>query len=160
MERILPGGYTELIEVAMSILPSPIQRRIEYAHWFVGSDPIFAGLHDYKDIDDGRSYRDTAHVVHPFQQICEDKRTTIVIPKLIPLHSAVHEIGHVVHETLKFRPHVMPVTDYARVDEFEAFAEAFTAFFFYNYAQRQIDEKTEALLQMLMDDIPDWEAAI
>jgi len=65
-----------------------------------------------------------------------------------------------VHEALGFLPQPNPITDYALTDRYEAFAEAFTSFFFYNYAQKPIDEKTDALLQMLVQGIPDWEAAI
>jgi len=150
MQRIVTGGYTELITAAMGILPQPIQERVKYAHWFVGSDPIFAGLHDYRDIDDGRSYRDTAHVVYPYHQVCGDKRTTIVIPNIVGLHSFIHEIAHVVDETLNFLPCVMPVTDYALVDRAEAFAEAFTAWFVPGYAQQPIDEKARTLLCKLV----------
>jgi hypothetical protein len=37
----------------------------------------------------------------------------------------MHELGHALHERLEFRPVAVPLTDYARTNTYEAFAEAF-----------------------------------
>jgi hypothetical protein len=41
--------------------------------------------------------------------------------------TVVHELGHALDEVLGHEWSAKPVSDYARVDEYEAFAEAFTA---------------------------------
>lgn len=48
----------------------------------------------------------------------------------------VHELGHVLDETLGFTTHADPVSWYARGDRQEAFAEAFTAWLIPGYADR------------------------
>jgi len=39
----------------------------------------------------------------------------------------IHELGHALHDQLDHQPEVQPVTQYARTNSHEAFAEAFTA---------------------------------
>lgn len=91
------------------------------------ADPIFAGLHNNETTNDGRSYRGTMHVCYPHHILgpADRRRTTIVIPECRPLYNVVHEFGHVLHyqHRLDFAPN--PVSDYARTDKYEAFAEAF-----------------------------------
>jgi hypothetical protein len=56
------------------------------------------------------------------------RRATIVLP-FGPGRTAtvVHELGHALDEVLEHEWSAKPVSAYARVDRFEAFAEAFTA---------------------------------
>ena len=78
-----------------------------------------------------------------------DRRvTTIVLPGTAwgPL-LIVHEIGHALHETFDFGPHSDPVTDYARTNKHEAFAEAFTSWCWPNPDYGRCDDATRALLE-------------
>ncbi len=57
-----------------------------------------------------------------------DRRTTtIVIPVLDDPSMVVHELGHALDEVTGFAHVAAPVTDYARTNRMEAFAEAFVA---------------------------------
>jgi hypothetical protein len=94
-------------------------------------DPVFAGLHEFEVADDGvptgplpSTYRSAARAHRPRSA----RRATIVLP-FGPHRTAtvVHELGHALDEVLGYEWLAKPVSDYARVDPFEAFAEAFTA---------------------------------
>ena len=92
---------------------------------------MFAGLHEFEVADDGGSYRTAAQYVSECLQRHRPRsarRATIVLP-LGPGRTAtvVHELGHALDEVLGEEWSAKPVSDYARVDRFEAFAEAFTA---------------------------------
>lgn len=128
MNRLAPGGYSALVEAAYGLIPARLHHLIQ-ADWLTGVDPVFAGLHDYLDMSYGRSYRTTAHVAYDFHQLLPTarRRTTVVMPSLVAVRTLVHELGHVLHERLRFEPSPQPVTEYAATDRFEAFAEAFAA---------------------------------
>jgi hypothetical protein len=117
-----------------------------------GVDPRFAGLHRFDETDDGRSYGATAHCVYPHHQLhmsAARRRTTIVLPEPAPPWVIVHEYGHALHEALNFDHDATPVTAYAQTNRFEAFAEAFTAYFYrIGYGERP-DLQTLALLDEL-----------
>lgn len=101
------------------------------------SDPIFAGLHRADRTDDGRSRRNIAHVCFPSH--VADRRITFVWPDqdnrdpVDMIYTAVHELGHVLHAHLGQRagwkqlPCLQNVTEYAKTNYAECFAEAFTA---------------------------------
>ncbi len=72
----------------------------------------------------------------------------MVLPRLPTLAVVIHELGHVLDESLGFRQIVNPVTEYAKINRREAFAEAFTTLFFWNYGN-EIDEGTRAFLEGL-----------
>lgn len=96
----------------------------------IGADPIYVGLHGHEDTGDGRSYRDTAHVVHAFGQTTlprARRKTTVVMPEVLEPWAVVHELGHVLDEQLGWQYEAQPVTAYAMTNRQEAFAEAFTA---------------------------------
>lgn len=103
--------------------------------WFGGrfpcdvfmADPVFAGLHDYETTFDGRSYHDTMHVCYPFNISgpASRRRTTIVIPHGATLYGMVHEFGHILDGLHDFGFTAKPVSEYAKSDRHEAFAEAF-----------------------------------
>ena len=143
MNRVKPGGYTELISAAYALIPESMHRLIQ-PHFLCGTDPGFAGLHRYSSASYGRAYSDTWHVVYPAHQIrpaASDRHTTVVLTDVIddapwvrekfghhhPLAMMVHELGHVLDESLRFEHDAAPVTAYAETDRREAFAEAFTA---------------------------------
>jgi hypothetical protein len=117
------------INAALDILPPRIRSMVEGVD-ILTEDPNFVGLHRFVDASYGRQYKDTAHVAYDFHQmhLPKDRRaTTLVLPELISVADAVHELGHVLHEKLKFDPSTMPVSWYAKTNKFEAFAESFTA---------------------------------
>jgi hypothetical protein len=128
MDRVKFGGFSAAIEAAYRLIPSTMHDLIR-PHFLCGTDPVFAGLHDYLDIVDGRSYRDTAHVAWEFQQRLPraHRRTTLVLPTSPSMPVMVHELGHVLDERLGFEPEAMSVTWYGQTNRYEAFAEAFTA---------------------------------
>lgn len=162
MQRVVSHQYTELIESGFDLIPKAIADRLRHIQFFTGTDPVFAGLIADKDTKDGRSYRATWCCSYPWNQKVEDKRTTIIMtdlqleyPKALRPVMVVHELAHCLHEVLDFEPHPRPVTKYAQVDKWEAFAEAFTLWLFPSYGQyyrilEEIDEKTRALFSQLI----------
>lgn len=156
MNRIVTYKNNEAILKAHSIIPKSILDRLHF-DYLIGVDPVYAGLHNHIDTGDKRSYRDTAHVAYAHNQCLanRNKRTTIVIPKLLEPCHVVHEIAHVLDEYLGWEWEAIPITEYAKTDRLEAFAEAFTAWLFYNYAtipiktQSEIDNKTLTLFESL-----------
>ncbi len=150
MDRDTGFGYSELISYAFSIIPKGIVDRVRYTHFLCGVDPIYAGFFDNEKTVDGRSYRDTACVAYPYHQKIDKslRHTTIILPNLIPLAHVIHELGHVLDESLKFNHIAEPVTEYAKTDRGEAFAEAFTSWLFWNYG-KEVDGATKYLFESL-----------
>lgn len=135
MERITGYGYSELIGKAFEILPQGIADKLRYVHFLTGVDPIYAGLLIGDNTGDGRSSRNTWCVCYPDEiRLAKHRRqTTIVLPTLnldypfeLNPYLVVHELGHVLDEILGFEHIIPPVTKYAEVNRYEAFAEAFT----------------------------------
>lgn len=152
MNRIV-SGFRELIEASFDCIPPKIRERLYYVDFFTGNDPVFAGLTLEENTDDGRSCRDTAHVAYPQNQLRLPKqyrRTTIVLQKPIPIYFVVHELAHVLDEVLGWRHIAFSVTEYAKTNREEAFAEAFTSWLFYNYGDEP-DEKTRILFEGLKE---------
>lgn len=130
VERIRGHDTGELLSMALDWLPESVATRLRFVHFFIG-DPVFAGLHEFEVADDGGSYRTAAQYVSECLQRHRPRsarRATIVLP-FGPGRTAtvVHELGHALDEVLGEEWSAKPVSDYARVDRFEAFAEAFTA---------------------------------
>lgn len=170
MNRVKAGGYTELITAAYDLIPEPMHRLIR-PHIMCGTDPGFAGLHRYQSASYGRSYANTWHVAYPGHQIlqaAQDRHTTVVVTDVIddapwirrryghyrPVAAMVHELGHVLDESLRFEHTAAPVTKYARTNRGEAFAEAFTAWLIPSYMASSrstalIDGATTALFEHL-----------
>jgi hypothetical protein len=130
VERIQGPDAGELLSTALDWLPRSLARRLGFVQFFMG-DPVFAGLHEFEVADDGGSYRTAAQYV---SEACQThrprsaRRATIVLPHG-PGRTAtvIHELGHALDEVLGYEWLAKPVSKYARVDPFEAFAEAFTA---------------------------------
>ena len=150
MYRVTGLGYSELISYAFGIIPKGIVDKIRYTHFLCGVDPVYVGLHSYVDTKDNRSYCNTAHVAYPYHQSLPKylQHTTVVLPNLVSLDVIVHELGHVLDESLGFRHTAEPVTEYAKVDRGEAFAEAFTSWLFWGYG-KDIDKSTEYLFESI-----------
>ncbi len=156
MERIVNQQYAELIAEGMSAVPNRILDIIGPVHFFTGTDPYFAGL----ETDDDGSYRwkNRMHFLpigcqlHLPQSL---RWPTIVIPDSLDLSpgDVVHELGHALDYNTPwytFQTGITPVTEYAKTDEEEAFAEAFASWLFWDYGNdRDIDEETLALFNRL-----------
>lgn len=151
MKRLAGRGYGAVIQAAEQIIPMRI-RPLVVADYFCGADPVFADLHRYTAATYGRSYADTAHTVYDFHQPHRSRRnrtTTVVLPSVPSLDTVVHELGHVLHERLRFEPHARPVSWYAETDHREAFAEAFTSWLLPNGHRARPDDETLALFEEL-----------
>jgi hypothetical protein len=131
VNRIVDQRFAESLSIALEWIPAKVMELLRHVEFLVGTDPIFAGLHQYETTDAGRSYRNTAHCVYvshqPHIPRCR-RRTTVVLPRPVGTATIVHEIGHALDELLEERWPVKPVTKYAEVNRAEAFAEAFVAF--------------------------------
>ena len=135
-------------------MPAGIRDRVGYADFFCGASPVFAGLHNYVDADDGRPYSQTAHalfIMHQWLLPRTLRVPTVVLPNLVEPETVVHELGHILHEALAFEPAATPVTEYAKTNRWEAFAEAFTAWLgWYGPDVRgAVDERTATLFAAL-----------
>lgn len=131
--RINAPGWREPIAEAERIIGPGIMRRLSGICYVAGVSPVFAGIHRYTHTYDGRSYNDTPHVAYPFHIIgpADRKQTTICLPtharhQWIDTLNIIHELGHALHETIAFNHNAHPVSDYAKTNQWEAFAEAFT----------------------------------
>ena len=158
MNRVVTYYNNGAIQEAHRVIPKTILSRLHF-DYFIGCDPVYAGLFNDEKTKDGRSYHITACVAYPYHQLVSKnlRKTTIVIPTSLPPVNIVHEIGHVLDEYLGFNHDAVPVTEYAKVDRAEAFAEAFTAWLYWGYASKpcktasEIDDKTDSLLHHLME---------
>ena len=119
--------------------------------WFCGADPLFADLHRVQSASFGRSYRSTPHCVYPHHQLHRaraDRRTTVALPSVETPDVVVHELGHVLHERLRWEPVARPVSWYAETDWCESFAESFASWLIPGYAHRP-DDRTLSLFESL-----------
>jgi hypothetical protein len=146
VNRVATSACLHALAAALVILPPAARRLLGGTHVLAGVDPVFAGLHAYAEIVDGRSYRDTAHVC--FGGLHCVGATTVVLPERVTPEVVVHEFGHVLHERLDWPVAPQAVTAYAEQDDWEAFAEAFTASVIPGYAPWPISlERLNAFLQ-------------
>ena len=155
MHRITSSHYAEAIGRAFDLLPPAIEARLRHIHFFTGTDPIYAGLHDVMDARDGRSLRNTAHVCYPWNAIDKQGKTTVVLPLLDDAcpYIITHELGHCLDEILGFTHTALPINKYAKTNRMEAFAETFAAQYFWLGARAenifQSDKATQALFEQL-----------
>lgn len=154
MNRIPDRRYSEVIGSALGCFPERIRSRVEHVNFLCGVDPVFAGLHSYAFALDGRSYKETAHCCWSWhvKRPVSERVTTVVLPVLPRRAVVIHELAHALHETIDFEHDAAPVTEYAKVDRYEAFAEAFTAWRLYDYGDEDVlaaDKATLALFNTL-----------
>lgn len=160
MERIVNQQYAELIAEAISTVPDKIMEIIRPIHFFTGTDPFYAGLEteDGSADPNGRNWKITMHYTPIECQLHLPKSyryPTIVIPFLPEAPGdIVHELGHALDvKTMwyQYQTDIIPVTEYAKTDSCEAFAEAFAAWLFWDYGNfREPDQETLALFKRLM----------
>lgn len=154
MQRLPGQRYAETINEALSRFPAGMARRLDHVQFLCGVSPVFAGLHTFAVAADGRNYADVPHCAYPFNinRPASERVTTIVLPTPQPPHIVFHELAHALHPIAGFEHHPVPVTAYARVDRFEAFAEALTTWRHYGYGDETAlyaDRKTCALFDAL-----------
>lgn len=158
LTRIHGTGWREPLAVAHRIIGPALMARLGHVQYVFGVDPVFAGVHGFPDIADGRSYRDTAHCAYPWHITgpADRRVTTVVMPvgerpgdRWAMPHVLVHELGHALHETIGFDHTAAPVTEYAKSNNYEAFAEAFTAWCWPGNGYDRPDPATVALFRLL-----------
>jgi hypothetical protein len=129
MERI-SHGYSELVGSAMDHIPAFIRNQIHF-HFFTGN-PFNAGL-----IDRSEYYKESlldylALYVSPYAQ-SKHLPKILKVPTIVLLQKPdgldreviVHEVGHALDEYLDNQFTFNPVSEYAKTDDYENFAEAF-----------------------------------
>lgn len=138
MNRLVSAEYAEAIGDALVTLPPGMRDRLRGVDFLTGTDPVFAGLHDFEGESGGawlgRSPRETWHYCPA--EGASDGRSTVVMPTMrqqwshefdwYRRGSLLHEMGHALHDSV---PDVVAVAigGYARINEREAFAESFMA---------------------------------
>lgn len=145
MHRITSWEYTAPLAVALECMAA-FKPELLYFDVLTGTDPLWAGLHAGREIGDGRSFADTAHVSYQDYPERAKQRPTIVVPVPETVDTFLHEIGHVVYFHLGFRPTLPPVTEYGERNKNEAFAESFTQWF---YADELLPESSRYALEEL-----------
>jgi hypothetical protein len=153
MERIINQAYAELITEAFSGIPDNILAIIQPIHFFTGTDPIYAGLLT-QDADYEKGIMCYASIECQLHLPKSMRFPTIIMPAFPEkLGDIVHELGHAlddktdwyIYETIP-----TPVTEYAKTDHSECFAEAFGSYLFWDYGNtKEIDEETLALFERL-----------
>lgn len=165
MNRLVDLGFREPISTAWARLTPALQDRLQHVHFLTGSDPFYVGLHletpgspRHYTFADGKTvaYADLAHCSYPHHQehlSRNDRRTTVVLPNWHrykdPVSVVVHELGHALHESVGWDWIAEPVTDYARENRYEAFAEAFEETVMATPIAPLVDELTRALFERL-----------
>lgn len=158
--RIHGTGWREPIAVAHRIIGRNIMGRLGHVQYVCGVDPTFAGVHGFIDTADGRGYRETAHCAYPWHVAgpADRRVTTVVMPVAAPWkwrwttpHLLVHELGHALHATIDFDHVAVPVTEYAKRNNFEAFAEAFVSWCWPGNGYDHPDPATVALFDSLAE---------
>lgn len=136
--RIHGTGYREAIAEAFDVIGPTLTGRLSHVQFVCGVDPVFAGIHTYdKPRDGGLSFRITTHCAWPYHLAgpADRRVTTIVVPEapwhhtypLWLVHDLVHELGHALDWLTGQRHDAVPVTQYARTNRREAYAEAFVS---------------------------------
>lgn len=147
LTRLPDQRYAETIGEGFRRLPAGMRHRLGHVQFVCGVDPVFAGLHGFEV---GR-----AHCAYPFHLAgpADRRVTTIVLPWVYDPSVVVHELGHALHETIRFDHVARPVTEYAETNHWEAFAEALVAWthVYGDRAVAQQDKATLALFERLAE---------
>lgn len=148
LSRVPDGRFREPIGEALRVVHRFVHL-LGHVRFVCGVDPVFAGVHSF----DGCGYGDVPHCCYPhhLNGPADRRVTTVVLPLAVHPYVVVHELGHALHERINFDHRSEPVTDYARTNFQEAFAEAFVARH-YNYGDRDTflrDTATRSLFRSL-----------
>lgn len=130
MNRVPGGAYSEAIAEAYRILEPPMADRLRGVDFLCGVNPVWAGLHGFSVFGLGQADATRAHCAYPHHT--NDRTTTVVLPIPEAPWVIVHELGHALHARLDWEPWPDAVSEYAKTDEQEAFAEFFTARYFWH----------------------------
>lgn len=151
MNRLVSSEYSEMIGRALYVLPDNLRARLRHVNFLTGTDPIYAGLHHYTQTAAGDSYLDVFSTA--FRCHTSDRSTTIILPYVNNPVYVFHELGHALDETLGWSHTAAPVSEYAKTDRTEAFAEAFTAWQYWYGDQDALygDEATVRLFEDLSE---------
>jgi hypothetical protein len=165
MERITDYKYIDLIQEAYSCIPDHILSHLPTIHFFTGTDVVYAGLELPEKSKDGRLFKDNIH----YNPSCAFKgkfivrdNPTIVIPSSIPgfcyyKDHVIHEIGHIIDDELLDSDWTFnPVTEYAKKDESEAFAEAFVYYCIYGYEDFEISKSLDNEINEFFNRLWKW----
>lgn len=140
------GSYNEAIAYAYDHIPRGLHRYLG-TDFLIGTDPVRFGLHNHVDTSDGRSYRNTSHACYEYHTI--DRRNCVVLvgnrTDYRQLVAAVHELGHILHYHLNFVniEDQIEVTNYAKVNTCERFAEAWTGWLIPGYTNLHCSATSE-----------------
>lgn len=152
--RVHGRGWREAIGIALDAIGPTMRDRLGHVRFVAGVDPVFAGVHAFATTKDGRSYRDTAACCYPFHLLgpADRRVTTIVLPGKARQRPSdafviVHELGHALDELTGFEHVAKPVTEYAKTDRYEAFAEAFTSWIWPTKSYARPDAASVALFR-------------
>lgn len=151
MNRVTSGAFREVIAAGIEAIPPGLSWRLRHVDFLTGVDPVWAGLHTFRNTDDGRHYSDTAHC--SLRHHSSDRTTTIVLPVMTDPGVIVHELGHALDESLGWSHDAQPVTPYGSTSRSEAFAESFRAWLYW-YGDQDIfmrDQATRALFASLSE---------
>lgn len=150
MRRVTSHCRVEPFAAALDLLPGRLRDLAERCHVFT-EDPVHAGLHGFEEASYERSYRSTAHVTYEYHQgglLRAHRATTVVLPEILSVEHAVHELGHVIHHNLGNEHTAEAVSWYGATNHYEAFAEALVAWTIPGYAKTP-GAATRALFEAL-----------
>jgi hypothetical protein len=159
MNRIHDSLPARAVGRGLDYIPSRLLDLVK-VEFVIGVDPVFAGIHKFKDRQIGESvyqYKEVAHcvlAVHQTHRPMDDRNTKIVLPSnrnydwndFYGLQTVIHEFGHATQDRFDlYGHHAFPVSDYAKTNVYEAFAEAFAAW----CLSEPVDDETKALFERL-----------
>lgn len=136
MERYRRREELEAVHHVFDSLPAGIQEMLKGVHFVTGYSPRYLGLHFYECSSDGRSFDSTNHCVWTHHQLhlpVSQRHPTIVLPSrgFSNVERVKHELGHALENMLRIDnlplPIIYPLTKYADINYYEAFATSFQA---------------------------------
>lgn len=154
MQRLLSNKQLPEIKHAFKLIPNRILSKIDYVDFLCEVDPIFVGIHDYENANHSRLYKNITHCAYPFHQhiLSKDQRkTTIILPIHESVWTIIHELGHVLHEVVDFSIKPIPITNYAKTNYCESFAESFCAYIHFSYTKNRLKDYDPKTLKFFQD---------